>query len=55
MREDGKIDYLELPGGDLAATKSFYQQAFGWRFTDYGPNYAAFGVEQAGLDGGLPT
>lgn len=51
MREDGKIDYVELPGGDLPATKSFYSQAFGWRFTDYGPTYAAF--EEAGLDGGF--
>jgi len=28
MREDGKIDYIELPGTDLPATKGFYQQAF---------------------------
>lgn len=51
MREDGKIDYVELPGGDLAATKGFYSQAFGWRFTDYGPTYAAF--NESGLDGGF--
>jgi predicted enzyme related to lactoylglutathione lyase len=53
MREDGKIDYLELPGGDLAATKVFYERAFGWRFTDYGPSYSAFGAAEAGLDGGF--
>ena len=51
MREDGKIDYVELPGKDLPATKSFYGEAFGWTFTDYGPTYAAFG--DAGLDGGF--
>lgn len=45
------IDYVELPGGDLAATKTFYAAAFGWGFTDYGPTYAGF--ENAGLDGGL--
>lgn len=50
MREDGKIDYVELPGGDLIATKRFYQAAFGWSFTDYGPSYAAF---EEGLDGGF--
>lgn len=50
MREDGKIDYVELPGGDLAAVKAFYGQAFGWSFTDYGPEYAAF---DQGLDGGF--
>lgn len=50
MREDGKIDYVEMPSGDLVATKAFYIQAFGWRFTDYGPDYAAYGE---GLDGGF--
>lgn len=50
MREDGKIDYLEMPGGDLASVKAFYGQAFGWTFQDYGPSYAAF---DQGLDGGF--
>jgi uncharacterized protein len=51
MREDGKIDYLELRGGDLARTRRFYGEAFGWTFTDYGPTYTAF--DNAGLDGGF--
>ena len=51
MREDGKIDYVELRGRDLPATKSFYGEAFGWTFTDYGPTYAAFG--DSGLEGGF--
>lgn len=46
-----RIDYVELPGGDLPATKVFYASAFGWGFTDFGPTYAAF--EGAGLAGGL--
>jgi hypothetical protein len=50
MREDGKLDYLEMPGGDLPAQKAFYGAAFGWRFTDYGPDYAAY---EQGLDGGF--
>ena len=50
MREDGKIDYVEFPAADLAATKGFYAQAFGWGFTDYGPQYAAM---NEGLDGGF--
>jgi predicted enzyme related to lactoylglutathione lyase len=50
MGEDGRIDYVELPGGDMVATKRFYEQAFGWAFTDYGPDYAAF---DEGLDGGF--
>nr|WP_315054245.1 VOC family protein [uncultured Brevundimonas sp.] len=50
MREDGKLDYLELPGGALPQTKAFYGETFGWTFTDYGPTYAAF---EQGLDGGF--
>ena len=50
MREDGKVDYVEFPGGDLPATKVFYAKAFGWRFTDYGPGYCAM---EEGLDGGF--
>lgn len=50
MRVDGRIDYVELPSAELAESKRFYAEAFGWRFTDYGPTYAAF---DEGLDGGL--
>lgn len=50
MREDGKVDYVEFPAGDLIGLKRFYEAAFGWRFTDYGPSYAAF---EEGLDGGF--
>lgn len=51
MRQTGKIDYVELPGGELGKVKDFYGKAFGWTFVDYGPEYAAF--EGAGLDGGF--
>ena len=50
MREDGKIDYLEMPGGELGKVKTFYAEAFGWTFQDYGPSYAAF---DQGLNGGF--
>jgi len=50
MRQDGKLDYLEMPGRDLPALKAFYASVFGWRFTDYGPEYASF---SEGLDGGF--
>jgi predicted enzyme related to lactoylglutathione lyase len=46
-----KINYVEYPSRDLPATKAFFQAVFGWRFTDYGPDYAAFADE--GLDGGF--
>lgn len=51
MPQHHKIDYIELPGDDLNAVKSFYTQAFGWNFIDYGPTYAA--LADAGLDGGF--
>lgn len=50
MREDGKLDYIELPAADMPQTKAFYSQAFDWTFVDYGPTYAAF---DQGLDGGF--
>ena len=51
MRETGKIDYVEMPGGPaLPAVKAFFTEAFGWSFVDYGPDYAAF---TEGLDGGF--
>lgn len=50
MREDGKLDYLELPAADIGAVKTFYGAAFGWTFQDYGPTYSAF---DQGLDGGF--
>jgi predicted enzyme related to lactoylglutathione lyase len=50
MREDGKLDYLEMPCSDLPAVKAFYTNTFGWTFVDYGPEYAAF---NEGLDGGF--
>ena len=34
------IDYIELPVTDVAAAKNFYEGAFGWKFNDYGPDYA---------------
>ena len=38
----GQIDYIEFPANDLAKTKTFYTQLFGWKFEDYGPDYTSF-------------
>jgi predicted enzyme related to lactoylglutathione lyase len=51
MNQHEKINYVEFPAKDLMGTKTFFQSAFGWSFTDYGPEYAAF--ENQGLDGGF--
>jgi predicted enzyme related to lactoylglutathione lyase len=37
-----RIDYLEFATRDLETTKKFYTAAFGWKFTDYGPDYTSF-------------
>lgn len=48
---DRRIDYIELPSTDIAATKRFYGEVFGWRFTDYGPEYTSF--EDGRITGGF--
>jgi len=48
------IDYVELPSVTAhELTRAFYAKAFGWTFTDYGPDYAATsgGTVDVGLNG----
>ena len=51
MSSDKKINYIELPAVDLDAVESFYHDAFGWAFVDYGPTYRAF--NDGKMDGGF--
>ena len=51
MNVHEKMNYVEFPAKDMAATKAFFSKVFGWQFTDYGPDYTAFSNE--GLDGGF--
>ena len=49
-----RIDYVELPSATAhELTRAFYAKAFGWSFTDYGPDYAATtnGTTDVGLNG----
>lgn len=46
-----KINYIEFPSNDLPASKAFFETAFAWQFTDYGPDYTAF--SNSGIAGGL--
>jgi predicted enzyme related to lactoylglutathione lyase len=39
---DKRVDYVEFFASDIEAVKRFYGGAFGWKFTDYGPDYASF-------------
>ena len=49
-----RIDYVELPSATAhELTRAFYAKAFGWTFTDYGPDYSATtsGDVDMGLNG----
>ena len=49
-----RIDYVELPSATAhELTRGFYAKAFGWEFTDYGPDYSATtnGTVDVGLNG----
>jgi uncharacterized protein len=50
---DRRIDYIEFNVTDIAASKAFYGSAFGWSFTDYGPEYCEFADGR--LTGGFTT
>lgn len=51
-----RLDYFELPAADaetVGKTRDFYADAFGWSFTDFGPEYSATttGDTDVGLSG----
>jgi D-aminopeptidase len=48
---DKRVDYVEFKVTDLEAAKAFYSGAFGWKFQDWGPDYASF--EDGRLAGGF--
>lgn len=45
------IDYVEFTSPELESTQSFFADAFGWSFINYGPNYRD--IQGAGLGGGI--
>lgn len=51
MKVHEKLNYVEFPATDLVSTKRFFEDAFGWEFEDFGPDYCAFADQ--GLDGGF--
>lgn len=48
---DQRIDYVEFDVSDIARARDFYGKAFGWSFTDYGPEYCSF--DDGRLSGGF--
>lgn len=55
--QDSAINYIEFNVTDIARAKDFYGKAFGWTFTDYGPDYCEFndGHMKGGFDATLPV
>ncbi|GAB5508862.1 MAG: VOC family protein [Hyphomicrobiales bacterium] len=45
------IDYVEFSSPELEKTQTFFSQAFGWEYVDYGPDYKD--IKGAGLGGGI--
>jgi predicted enzyme related to lactoylglutathione lyase len=44
-----KLNYVELPVKQAGVSRDFYANAFGWTFTDYGPDYSAGVIGEVGL------
>ncbi|VVD94475.1 bleomycin resistance protein [Pandoraea iniqua] len=51
--KDRQIDNIEFNVSDIARSKAFYGDVFGWTFTDYGPAYTEF--TDGRLTGGFTT
>jgi predicted enzyme related to lactoylglutathione lyase len=49
--QDRRVDYVEFGATDIERTRRFYERVFGWRFEDYGPDYASF--QDGRLSGGF--
>jgi len=51
-----RINYVELPSANFAASAKFYTDAFGWSLTSFGPTYACTmtGDVDIGLQGDMP-
>ncbi len=50
---NNKIDYIEFPAKNIPQLKEFYINCFGWKFTDYGPDYTSF--DDGRITGGFDT
>ncbi|WP_053183277.1 VOC family protein [Pseudomonas kilonensis] len=51
--KDRQIDNIEFNVNDIARSKAFYGDVFGWSFVDYGPTYTEF--SDGRLTGGFTT
>ena len=46
-----QVQYIEFLSKDISRAKKFYTKSFGWKFTDYGPDYTSF--EDGRIGGGF--
>jgi predicted enzyme related to lactoylglutathione lyase len=46
------INYIEFGATNMEATQKFYESAFGWTFTHYGPSYMGFKEAGSTEEGG---
>lgn len=46
-----KLDYIEFTSPRLETTQTFFADAFGWQFVDYGDDYRD--IQGAGIGGGI--
>jgi len=47
------IDCIEMPSHNLAETKRFFSELFGWPFVDYGSDFSSF--DDSRTVGGFPA
>lgn len=52
-QENNLIDYIEFNVSDIARSKAFYGEVFGWIFVDYGETYCEF--NDGRMKGGFTT
>ena len=51
MREEKRIDYVEIPVTDPAKARDFFAELMDWEFQDWGPDYISF--SDGRLNGGF--
>jgi len=51
MREENRIDYVEIPVTDPAKARDFFAALMGWEFQEWGDDYISF--NDGRVDGGF--
>ena len=42
MRDEGRVDYVEIPVTDLDKARAFFEALYGWKFQERGPDNYRF-------------